>query len=70
MPDFNTSNYINPPEGAIHFILAIGSIFLSEFNYSTSIKKYEPINATENESNGIALSTEIPLGGIVVSDPT
>ena len=43
---------------------------LSDYTYSTSIKKYEAINATENETNGITLSSEIPLGGMVGSDTT
>ena len=70
VPDFNTSNYINPPEGATHFKLVLVTTVLSDFNYSISIKKYEPVNATENETNGIALSSEIPLGGLVGSDTT
>jgi len=70
VPDFNTSNYINPPEGATHFKLVLITTVLSDFNYSITIKKYEPVNAAENETNGIALSTEIPLGGMVGSDTT
>jgi len=68
IPDFNMSNYINPPEGATHFKLVLATTVLSDYNYSISIKKYEAVNEAENETNGIALSTEIPLGGMVGSD--
>jgi len=70
IPDFNTSNYINPPEGATHFKLVLATTVLSDYTYSTSIKKYEPANEAKNETNGIALSSEIPLGGMVGSDTT
>jgi len=70
IPDFNTSNYINPQEGAPHFKLVLATTVLSDYTYSTSIKKYEPVNDVENETNGIAFSSEIPLGGMVGSDTT
>ena len=70
IPDFNASNYIKPPEGKTYFKLVLVTTVLSDFNYSISIKKYEPVNATENETNDIALSSEIPLGGMVGSDTT
>ena len=70
VPDFNTSNYINPPEGATHFKLVLATTVLSDYTYSTTIKKYEAVNEAENEINGIAFSSEIPLGGLVGSDTT
>lgn len=43
---------------------------LSDYAFSTSIKKYEPVNKAENETNGNDFSSEIPLGGLVGSDTT
>ena len=31
---------------------------------------FEPVNETENETNGIAFSSEIALGGVVGADTT
>ncbi len=70
VPDFNTSNYINPPEGATHFRLLLVSTVLSDHSYSAAIRKYVPMHPSENEANGIALSTEIPLGGMAGSTTT
>lgn len=42
---------------------------LSDYAYSIGMG-YEPVNATENEVNGMEESAEIPLGGMVSSDTT
>ncbi|SRX56208.1 hypothetical protein [Aequorivita sp. CIP111184] len=70
VPDFNTSNYINPPEGATHFRLVLAVTVLSDYAYANAIKGYEPVAPDENETNGIAFSAEIPIGGMVGSDTT
>ena len=70
VPDFNTSNYIQAPEGATHFILVLATTVLSDYAYNTALKKYEATNTDENETNGIAFSAEIPIGGMVGADTT
>ena len=70
VPDFNTANYINPPEGATHFKLVLVTTVLSDYVYSTLLRSYEPVDEAENETNGIAFSTEIPLQGMVGADTT
>jgi len=68
VPDFNTSNYVAAPEGATHFKLLLISTVLSDYTYVG--KGYEPTNPIENEVNGMAESSEIPIGGMVGSDTT
>lgn len=62
IPDFNTANYINPPEGATHFKLVLAVTALSDFVYNTSLKGYEPVNPIENEANNTVMTPEIQLG--------
>lgn len=69
VPDFNTSNYLNAPEGATHFKLLLATTVLSDYDYNVG-RGYEPVNSSENEVNGMALSVEIPLGGLVGADTT
>ncbi|PHR72869.1 MAG: hypothetical protein COA67_03980 [Lutibacter sp.] len=68
--DFSTDNFINPPEGATHFRLALNTTVLSDYTYNSSLKAFEPVNEAENETSGIAVSAEIPLGGMVGADTT
>ena len=70
VPDFNTSDYINPPEGATHFKLLLTCSVLSDFDFVVPRKVYEPVNEAENEQHGIVYSAAIPLGGLVGSDTT
>lgn len=70
VPDFNTSDFINPPEGATHFKLLLNCSVLSDYDYVVARKVYEPTDALENEQFGIELSAAIPLGGMVGSDIT
>lgn len=65
IPDFNTDDFITPPEGASHFRLVLATAVLSDFTYNTDLKTYEPVNATENEVNGVDFTAEIPLRGMV-----
>ncbi len=67
VPDFNTDNYINVPEGASHFRLVLNVAVLSDYVYNNSVKNYEFVNEAENGVNGVSFSTEIPLGGLVGS---
>lgn len=70
IPDFNTSNFINAPEGATHFRLILVTSVLSDYTFSIPLRIYEPVNELENETNGIDMSAEIPLGGMVGADTT
>ena len=70
VPDFNTSNYINPPEGATHFKLVLVTTVLSDYIFNSPLGKYEATNAYENETNGIAFSAELPILGMVSTDTT
>ena len=68
IPDFNTDDYILPPVGASHFRLVLATTVLSNFSYNEDLKSYEPVEAAENETNGISFTTEIALGGMVGAD--
>ncbi|OIQ38698.1 MAG: hypothetical protein BM563_05425 [Bacteroidetes bacterium MedPE-SWsnd-G1] len=68
IPDFNTSDYINAPEGATHFKLVLTTSVLSDYEFVVPRKVYEAVNEAENEVHGIAFSPEIPLCGVVGSD--
>lgn len=70
IPDFNTDNFINAPEGATHFKLILATSVLSDYAFSNPLKLYEPVEESENETNGIDFSAEIPLGGMVGADTT
>lgn len=70
IPDFNTLDYIHPPEGATHCKLVLGTSVLSDFTYNNGLKQYVPTNPSENETNNMAFSSEIPLTGLVGSDTT
>jgi hypothetical protein len=70
IPDFNTDNYINAPEGATHFTLVLAAAVLSDYTFVNPGLGYEPTNPAENETNGLMFSSEIPLGGMVGSATT
>jgi len=65
IPDFNTDNYINAPEGASHFKLVLVVSALSDYSYSTAERAYLPDHPIENETSATATTGEIPLGGMV-----
>ena len=68
IPDFNTSNLINTPEGATHFKLVLSASVLSDMEYDVSEKLYKFVNPEENEINVMVFSNEIPIGGMVGGD--
>lgn len=70
VPDFDTDSFINAPDGATHFKLVLVTTVLSDFKYNTQLKSYEPVEATENETNGIAFSNALKLNGMIGSDTT
>jgi len=67
VPDFDSDSFINAPDGASHFKLVLVSTVLSDFNYNSLLKSYEPINAAENETSGVVFSDAILLSGLVGS---
>lgn len=70
IPDFNTNNYVNAPEGATHFQLLLNTSVLSNYSYANPDKSYEPVNPDENGVGVTVSSSEIPLTGMVGSDIT
>lgn len=70
IPDFNTANFLRAPEGATHFKLILVTTVLSNYEYVPTVKKYEPVEVIENETNGISYSNPIPIGGDVGEDTT
>lgn len=65
VPDFSTDSFINPPEGATHFMLVLATGLLSDFNFNTTDKKYEPLTPSENGLGMVAYTPQLPLGGMV-----
>lgn len=70
VPDFNTSNFLRPPEGATHFKLILATTVLSNYEFVPGVKKYEPVAPDENKVSGIQYSAAIPIGGEVGADTT
>lgn len=70
VPDFDTSNYIHAPEGATHFKLVLATTVLSDYTFDASQNAYKAVNEAENKVNGLAITREIALGGMVGSATT
>ena len=70
IPDFNISDYVNAPAGATHFRLANSTSILSNYQYSTTLKKYNPTDPSINGLNIVKYSDYIPVSGMVGSDTT
>ena len=70
VPDFNTDNYINAPNGATHFRLVLAVSALSNYIYHMANRQYEPVSPIENGANAVVLSPEVPLGGRIGNDIT
>jgi len=68
VPDFNTDDFINAPEGATHFRLVLNTTVLSDYKYNAQLKAFKPVNEVENETNGLAFSGDIKLNGMVGAD--
>ena len=67
IPDFNIDSFIKHPEGTSHFKIVLACTVLSNFEYDTELKSYEPVHPVENETNGITISNAYPIGGMVGS---
>ena len=68
IPDFNTQNYIQMPNGASHVRLVLHAAVLSDFVYEPTEGTYQFLHPDENERNATAYSAEIPLAGMVGGD--
>src|SRR5690606_7162831 len=70
IPDFNTDSFLKSPEGATHFQLILALGIVSNYQYTASTGKYQPVEKDFNGKGIIAYSTYIPIGGMVGSDTT
>jgi hypothetical protein len=65
VPDFNTDDLINAPQGATHFRFINAISVLSNYGYQNSTKKYEPVDTTLNKLNATVYSSYLPIAGMV-----
>lgn len=65
VPDFNTDSFIRKPDGATHFRLVLAAGYVSDYEYSTALAGYEPVDEYVNGMGGIIYSGDIPLTGMV-----
>jgi hypothetical protein len=70
VPDFNTDDLINAPQGATHFRFINAISVLSNYTYQNSTKKYEPVDSTLNKLNATTYSSYLPIAGMVGSATT
>ncbi|NOZ35080.1 MAG: hypothetical protein GXO80_07270 [Chlorobi bacterium] len=70
IPAFNPKNSINAPIGATHFriVNAIGT--LSDYEFKTDTRKYEPINDALNMEHHVAYSPYLDLKSNIGTDTT
>ncbi|WP_282134427.1 hypothetical protein [Seonamhaeicola maritimus] len=67
IPDFDTANYINAPEGATHCRLVLAAGYVSDYAYVPAVKGYEPDDEAVNGRGDVVESSDIVLGGMVGS---
>lgn len=65
VPAFNTSDFINAPQGATHFRLIIAIGVLSDYLFDDETGKYEPANPDQNMLNNAVYTSEIQIGGMM-----
>ncbi|MEZ5001436.1 MAG: hypothetical protein R2730_00250 [Chitinophagales bacterium] len=58
---FNPLNYLNIPAGATHFRIINGISVISDFEFNTTSKVYEPKEATLNEMKAVEYSGYLPV---------
>lgn len=51
IPDLDPKTQISAPSGATHFRLIFSACILSDFEYNSTTKTYEPINSENNEES-------------------
>lgn len=67
LPDFNTDTFVRAPEGATHFKLALATGYVSNYEWDTSLKAYQPVEEKPNALGVVEYSDAIELGGMVGS---
>jgi hypothetical protein len=70
VPDFNTQNYIQIPNGATHARLVLYTTILSDYVFDQTEGMYKFVHPEENERSASAYSPEFALNGMVGSDIT
>lgn len=65
IPDFNTDTYIRKPEGATHCKIALAAGYVSNYEWDTATKSYEPVETEPNAIGSVAYSDDIALVGMV-----
>lgn len=70
VPDFDTDSFITKPEGATHCRLVLAAGLLSDYDYVSALRSYEPVDDDENAIGSAVYSADIPLVGLVGSDTT
>ena len=68
IPDFSPDTYVNHPEGATHFKLAVAAGYVSNYEWDTALKTYEPVEQQPNAIGSVTYSDAIALGPTVGSD--
>ncbi len=67
VPVFNPLNYLNIPAGATHFRIINGIAVISDFEYNTTSKVYEPKDQALNELKAIEFSPYLPVDQITTA---
>lgn len=65
IPDFDTDTYVQVPEGATHFKLALAAGYTSNYEWVTPTKSYEAVEEDVNGRGDVTYSAAIPIGGMV-----
>ena len=68
VPDFNTENYIQVPNGATHARLVLHVAVLSDYVFDEDLQSYRFVNPEENERQAAAYGAEFALKGMVGGD--
>lgn len=68
VPVFNTSDFINAPQGATHFRLICAIGVLSDYLYDDEMQKFTPVNPELNSLNSAVKTEEIKIGGNIAHE--
>jgi len=64
IPAFNPLSYLNIPAGATHFRIINAISVLSDYEFNSTTKVYEPKDASLNELKDIQYSTYLPVDSV------
>jgi len=67
IPDFDTDTFVRRPEGATHFKLVLAAGYVSNYDYVSVMKTFEPVDEAVNGRGSVSYSSEIAIGGMVGS---